>query len=107
SGEPRILSICDDYITHVDGGMEEQSFLAYIQYYQEISTLSIAEVWAFPLAMRLILFRQLAMTMVTIQERRDICMKVEQWLGKIEPTTLSPEVITNALEEAGQEIPFS
>ncbi|MEX2415890.1 MAG: glucoamylase family protein, partial [Paenibacillaceae bacterium] len=107
SGELRVLSICDDYLTHMDGGLEEKSLIAYINYYQEVSILTIAEAWAIPLVMRLALFRNLAKAMGTIQERRDICMMVEQWLTRFEPSKFSPEALKSALEEAGQDIPLS
>jgi cyclic beta-1,2-glucan synthetase len=107
SGELRILSICDDYLTQMDGSMEEKSLLAYINYYQEVSILTIAEVWVVPLVMRLALFRNLAKAMATIQERRAICMMVEQWLTRFEPSKFSPVALKSALEEAGQDIPLS
>jgi cyclic beta-1,2-glucan synthetase len=107
SGEIRVISICDHYITHMDGSMEEPSLIAFIQYYQEISILSIAEMWAIPLVMRLVLFRNLAKAMATIQERRNICMKVEQWMTKLEPTKLSPEALKTVIEQAGQDLPLS
>lgn len=107
SGELRILSLCDDYMTQMDGSLEEKSLIAYINYYQEVSILTIAEVWAVPLIIRLSLFRNLAKAMATIQERRDICIQVEQWLTKFEPSKLSPEVLKLALEEAGHDIPLS
>lgn len=107
SGEIRVISICDHYITHMDGSMEEPSLIAFIQYYQEISILSIAEMWAIPLVMRLVLFRNLAKAMVTIQERRNICMMVEQWMTRFEPSKLNPEALKTVIEEAGHDIPLS
>jgi len=107
SGELRVISICKDYMTHMDGGLEEKSLIAYINYYQEVSILSIAEVWSLPLILRLVLFQNLARTMETIQERREICMMVERWLSRLEPTKLSTEALRIALDEAGQDIPLS
>ncbi len=107
SGELRIVSICDHYLMHMDGGLEEISLLAYMNYYQEISILSLAEIWVTPLVMRLVLFRKLAHTLETIQERREICMLVEQWLMRFEPSRLSPEALKLALDEAGYDIPLS
>lgn len=107
SGEIRVVSICDQYLTLMDGGLEETSLFAYVNYYQEVSILTLAELWAIPLAMRLVLFRKLAQSMGTIQERRDICIMVEQWLTRFEPSKLSPEALKLALDEAGQDIPLS
>ncbi len=107
SNEIRVVSICEHYLTHMDGGLEEASFLAYINYYQEVSILTLAELWAIPLAMRLVIFRKLAQALGTIQERRNICMMVEQWLSRFEPSRLNPEDLQIALDEAGHDIPLS
>jgi cyclic beta-1,2-glucan synthetase len=107
NSEIRVLSICDHYIKQLDGRMEDQSLHAYIQYYQEISNLSMAELWAIPMVMRIVLFRNLAKAMLTIQERRNICMMVEQWMTRFEPSTINPEALKEVIEESGQEIPLS
>lgn len=106
-GELRILSICDRYIKLLDGNMEQQSLHAYIQYYQEISILTIAEMWAIPMVMRVVLFRNLATAMLTIQERRNMCMMVEQWMATLEPSNITPEALKAVIEKSGHDIPLS
>lgn len=103
----RIFSVCADYLEHVDGNLDENSLISYINYYQEVSVLTIAEVWALPLILRIALIRRLAGVMELVRERREVCTLVERLLDRIESSKLNPEVLQTALEEAGQDIPLS
>lgn len=107
TGEPRIMSICTDYLKHVDGNLDEDSFVSYIHFYQEISVLTIAEVWAIPLILRYALIRRLAEVMELIRERQEVCSLVERLLERMEPSKVNPEVLKAALEQAGQDMPLS
>lgn len=107
TGESRVFSICIDYLNHNDGNLHKDSFTSYLEAYQEVSVLSIAEVWSLPLIMRVALIRRLSGTMSTIKERRDVCKLVEQLLSDIETSELTPEKLKQVLENAGQEMPLS
>ncbi|VBB05230.1 glycosyl hydrolase 94 [Lucifera butyrica] len=107
TGQLRILSVCADYLEQVDGNLTEDSLTAYINFYQEVAVLTIAEAWAVPVILRIALIRRLAEVMETVRERRDICTFVEQLLARLEAPKLNPEVLKAALEKAGQDIPLS
>ncbi|WP_137669679.1 GH36-type glycosyl hydrolase domain-containing protein [Paenibacillus naphthalenovorans] len=107
TGEPRILSICADYLKHVDGNLDMDTFVSYINSYQEVSVLTIAETWAIPLIARIALIRRLAEVMEFIRERHEVCSLVERLLERIEPSKVSPDALKAALEQAGQEMPLS
>jgi cellobiose phosphorylase len=107
TGEPRILSITADYLKHVDGNMDENSLVSYINFYQDVSVITIAEAWAVPLALRIALIRHLAEVMQLLRERREICELVERLLERVEPSKLNPEVLREALEKANQDMPLS
>ena len=107
TGEPRVLSICADYLKHVDGHLDEDSLVSYINFYQEVSVLTIAETWVVPIVLRIALIRHLSEVMELVRERRDSCTIVERLMARIEPSKLNPEVLRVALEEAGQEMPLS
>ena len=66
-GEPRILSICDHYLEVTDGHLEKESFVKYINHYQEVAVLTLSELWAIPIALRVALLRRLAQTKEAIQ----------------------------------------
>ncbi|WP_425058993.1 GH36-type glycosyl hydrolase domain-containing protein [Sporomusa carbonis] len=107
TGKTRILSVCADYLEHVDGNLDEDSLISYINFYQEVSVLTIAEAWAVPLILRIALIRRLAEVMELVRERREVCTVVERLLARLEPSKLNPEVLKAALEEAGQDMPLS
>jgi len=107
TGEPRILSICADYLKHVDGNLDMDTFVSYINSYQEVSVLTIAETWAIPLIARIALIRRLAEVMEFIRERHEVCSLVERLLERMEPSKVSPDALKAALEQAGQEMPLS
>ncbi|BBB91846.1 MAG TPA: glucoamylase family protein [Methylomusa anaerophila] len=107
TGKTRILSICADYLQHVDGNLDEDSLISYINSYQEVSVLAIAESWAVPLFLRISLIQRLAEVMELVRERREVCMLVERLLARLEPSRLNPEVLKASLEEAGQDMPLS
>ncbi|MFC4769557.1 GH36-type glycosyl hydrolase domain-containing protein [Effusibacillus consociatus] len=107
SGEPRVLSLCSDYLKHADGILDEDSLVSYINFYQEVSVLTIAEAWSIPLMLRVALTRRLAEIMELVRERREVCSLVERLLAQIEPSKLNPDTLRAALEDAGQDIPLS
>ncbi|MGE5423335.1 MAG: glycosyl transferase family 36, partial [Ignavibacteriales bacterium] len=105
--QKRVLSICIDYLDHVDGNLDEDSLVMYLNSYQQVSVLSIAEVWSIPLMMRIALINHLAAVMDEVRKQRETCSLAERLLAGIDPTLLSPEVLKTALDKAGQEIPLS
>ncbi|TLS48684.1 glycosyl transferase family 36 [Paenibacillus antri] len=107
SGQLRVSSICDDYLEHTDGQWNEESFVAYVNSYQEVSVLTIAEAWSLTLFLKIEVIRRLAALMETVRERRQICKLVERVLGGIKPSELTAERLKRALEDAGQQMPLS
>ncbi|MCA0758467.1 glycosyl transferase family 36 [Paenibacillus sp. N4] len=107
TGELRAFAICDDYLNHTDGSLNEETFYTYIQSYQEVSVLANAEAWTLPVMLRIAIIRRLSAIMEIVRERRAVCETVERMLGGIKPSELTPDRLKTALEEAGQEMPLS
>jgi len=107
SGEPRVLALCTDYLEHVDSHLDEEALVAYVNGYQEVTVLSLAEVWSFPLILRIALLLRLAEVMQLVRERREACLLVQRLLAGLEPARPDPSRLKNALEEAGQDLPLS
>jgi cyclic beta-1,2-glucan synthetase len=107
TGKPRVLSIGSDYLDHVDGNIDEESFISFINFYQEVSVLTIAESWSVPLIMRIALIHRLTEVMEFVRERREVCTLVSRLLERIEPSKLNPDALKTILEEAGQNMPLS
>jgi cyclic beta-1,2-glucan synthetase len=105
--EARIFSICSDYLSFTDGQLKKDTFLTYIRSYQEVSVLTLAEAWALPLMMRVVVIQKLTDVMDVIKERHDVCTQVESLLARTDTSTITPEKLKQELEEAGHEMPLS
>ncbi len=107
TGQLRVSAICDAYLEHTDGQWNEESFVAFVNSYQEVSVLSIAEAGALPLFLKIEVIRRLSALMETVRDRRAICRLVDRVLGGIKPSELTADRLKQALEDAGQRMPLS
>jgi len=64
-------------------------------------------VWAVPLILRIALIQRLAALMELVRERREVCIVVDGLLARLQSAKLNPEVLKDALEEAGQDMLLS
>ena len=58
-GLPRIYDIAIEIISHSDGHLDIHSLTRFIEAYQKISELTLGELWAFPIMLRLALLENL------------------------------------------------
>ncbi|MGO4500182.1 glucoamylase family protein [Paenibacillus sp. 2RAB27] len=106
-GMLRIQCLCEDYLEQVDGILDEETLVSFMNAYQEVSALKLAETCSISLILRMSLIGRLSETMALVRERREVCVEVEQLLSRIEPTKLNPETINAVLEEVEQQVPLS
>jgi cyclic beta-1,2-glucan synthetase len=52
-GYPRVYGLCLDYLRHTDARVDLTSLADYVVAYQRVSTLTIGELWAVPIMLRL------------------------------------------------------
>jgi cyclic beta-1,2-glucan synthetase len=52
-GYPRVYGLCLDYLRHTDAHVDLSSLSSYVLAYQRVSTLTIGELWAVPIMLRL------------------------------------------------------
>lgn len=107
NGKLRIQALCEEYLEQVDGIWNEESFVSFLNAYQEISILTLAETWSISLNLRMALIERLTGTMALVRDRREVCMEVERLLSRIKLSGLNPEGINAELEAAGQTVPLS
>ncbi|WP_219838403.1 GH36-type glycosyl hydrolase domain-containing protein [Paenibacillus sp. R14(2021)] len=107
SGKLRMHAVCTAYLEQVDGILDEESFAAYVNAYQEISALSLFETRSIPLILRVALVERLAQTMAMVRDRREVCAEIQQLLSRIHPAGLTAGAISSELEAAGQGVPLS
>ncbi|UVI32676.1 GH36-type glycosyl hydrolase domain-containing protein [Paenibacillus spongiae] len=103
----RVESVSGSYLEAADDIFNEQTFVSYMNAYQEVSVLSLAETWSLPLMLRISMIRQLAEIMAMVRERREACMEVDRLLKRLDSAAMNPDTVRGALEEAGQQAPIS
>lgn len=103
----RIQSLCEDYLEQVDGILDEETIVSYINAYQEVSALKLAETCSISLILRMTLIGRLSETMALVRERREVCVEVERLLSRLDPSKFNPETINAILEEAELKVPLS
>ncbi|MFD1676147.1 GH36-type glycosyl hydrolase domain-containing protein [Alicyclobacillus fodiniaquatilis] len=98
SGQPRIEAICNDYLEQVDGIYDVTSFETYLMAYQDVTVLKLAETWALPSAMRVMIIHRLADAMVEVRHRHEVCESVANLLGRLGAEPLSEMDVRALLE---------
>ncbi len=53
TGEPRVYALAIELITHTDSALDEERIIRFVREFQTITPLSIGEVWAVPIMLRL------------------------------------------------------
>ncbi|WP_428910308.1 GH36-type glycosyl hydrolase domain-containing protein [Niallia sp. Krafla_26] len=105
--EARVYAICKDYIKYTDGQLSMDGFISYVRAYQEVSVLTMSEVWSVPMFLRVALINRLAEVMNTLKERHETCTLVDNLLSNMDTNEITPERLNHELEAAGQEFPLS
>src|SRR5262245_30737373 len=62
-GFPRVYALCLDYVRHTDARVDPELLIAYVRAYERVQPLTIGELWAVPIMLRvalLMLVTQLA-----------------------------------------------
>lgn len=105
--EARVYTICKNFIKFTDGKLNMDHFISYLRAYQEISVLTMSEVWSIPMFLRVALIHHLAEVMNTLKERHETCTFVDDLLSNLEINEITPEKLNLLLEDSGQEFPLS
>ena len=99
-GYPRIYSVALALIAHTDSRLDTHTLQRFISAYQTVAPLSIGELWAVAITLRLALvenLRRLAITIARARSRRDEADKLADKL--LEVASLQPTGVTSFLNE--------
>lgn len=106
-GFPRVYSIMWFYVSHTDSHFEPEALRRFLLAYQSTQPLTIGELWAVPITLRVVMvenLRRLAVRIVGSQEARRRADKVaDEILGLGETAPRSDSEIISDLEQ----LPFS
>ena len=105
--QPRMLFLCEEYLELADGELDEEKLRAFFHSYQDVSVLTMAEVSAMPLFMRLAALRKLAKIAEQLRFRRDLCKRVEQLFDYVRAQGFDAARLAEALDRAGMHMPLS
>src|SRR6185503_9058721 len=99
-GYPRIYSVALELIAHTDSRLDTQTLKRFIAAYQTVAPLSIGELWAVAITLRLALvenLRRLAITIARARAQRDEADKLADKL--LELASLQPTGVMSFLNE--------
>ncbi len=72
SGYPRVYALARELISHTEGQLDAENLTRFVESYQTEAPLSIGEVWAVPIMLRLVLVEHLThLATETVTARRD------------------------------------
>ncbi|MES2470484.1 MAG: glucoamylase family protein [Verrucomicrobiota bacterium] len=109
AGLPRVYDIILELVSHVDAQMDEEPLRAFIAAYQEVASLTLGELWAIPIMMRLGLIENLqriTTRLVSADADRD---EAHQWVDRLqEMAEESPSnLVVVVADMAKAELPLS
>ena len=82
-GYPRVYSIALEIVAHTSGSIDEKSIMSFIQAYQSHSLLSMSELWAMPLMLRIALIESIRNTCEAIRASRQEWRSAEMLVPRI------------------------
>jgi cyclic beta-1,2-glucan synthetase len=83
AGRPRIHEIAQEFVAHADSEVYERDIVEFLLGYQEVTPLTIAELWAMPLMIRLALVENLSYLAVQIRQRQQQHEQADFWSNRL------------------------
>jgi cellobiose phosphorylase len=88
-GLPRVYELALAAIAHGDGRIDADSLARFIAAYQSVSSLTLGELWAIPIMLRLALIENLRRVGVRIAAARQHLNQAQEWADKMIDTAAS------------------
>ena len=109
AGFPRVYDIALELIAHVDGRVDAENVSHFVTAYQSVTPLTLGELWAVPIMLRLGLIENLRRVSVHIARRRRDRNLANQWAGRLlTAVEKEPATVLHVLAEMAQsDPPFS
>jgi cellobiose phosphorylase len=79
AGLPRVYDIALDAISHGDGRVDQESLARFVRAYQDNAQLSLGELWAIPIMLRLALIENLRRAAFRVQRERVHSNLADRW----------------------------
>ena len=83
AGLPRVYDVALEALLHNDNRVDTENLLGIVTTYQSISPLTLGELWAIPIMLRLALIESLARIAARIAARREDRLSANNWADKM------------------------
>lgn len=101
---PRVYGTLITLLSHLDARLDEEYLLRFVRAYQEVSALTIGEVWAIPIMLRIALVENLRRLSKAVVETQRAEVAAEAWAERLLVATQDrPETIPSLTAELDRE----
>ena len=101
AGYPRVLGIAWAYVAHTDSQFDAELLRRYVRAYQEVQPLTIGELWAVAITLRIVLIENLRRVAVRIERSQAARLEADALAGRlIGSANMPPEVAQKVLADA-------
>ncbi|HWQ12141.1 MAG TPA: glucoamylase family protein [Roseiflexaceae bacterium] len=83
AGLPRVYAIALELIEHSDGRVDEEALLRFLIAYQSVAPLSMGELWAVPIMLRVGLVENLSRLATLMLEARQLRREADTWVERL------------------------
>jgi cellobiose phosphorylase len=105
AGFPRVYAIALELISHADGRVDAENISHFIRSYQTITPLTLGELWAVPIMLRLGLIENLRRVSEHIAQRRRDRDLASGWAARLQEVLDEPARALHVLAEMAQSNP--
>jgi cyclic beta-1,2-glucan synthetase len=90
AGFPRVYALALELIAHCDSCLDEGNVTHFVQAYQTVTPLSIGEIWAIPIMLRLVVIDNLRRLAVQVVEAHRQRQEAKSWAARFQPAPVLP-----------------
>ncbi|MEM1041883.1 MAG: glucoamylase family protein [Bacteroidota bacterium] len=83
TGMPRVFELVHTLASHTDNTLDQENLTAFTRAFQEVDLLTLAELWALPIMLRLVLVEKVVALTVQIIEARQERRAASRWARRI------------------------
>jgi cyclic beta-1,2-glucan synthetase len=106
-GYPRVYGLCLDYLRHTDGRVDMDTLAAFVRAYQSAARLTVGELWAVPIMLRLGLIQRVGALAASEAGERDR-ENADAWAERLMASAAQPAQTSAVVAELAKErAPFS
>jgi cyclic beta-1,2-glucan synthetase len=83
AGDPRIYELALELVNHTEGEVTEGDLVAFVQAYQEVTPLTIGELWVLPLMLEIALIEQLSRLAIEVDRLQSEHEHADFWANRL------------------------